>query len=111
MALRTSLELWIPNRTSQSFRLRGRTNARIVRPPGHRLLAVTDWMCSAKSQLEVFLPIVAEMRAEYNDALVARKVGKSRWVLVRGYSSFATAVVGRLPLSVVRLVIGLLRLS
>jgi hypothetical protein len=65
--------------------------SQLHRPPGFRLLAVAEFLCSRRTYEEVFLPTVQDLREEHAAALVAGREWKARWVLLRGYWSFISA--------------------
>ena len=65
--------------------------AAIIIPPGTRLRGILGFVYSKKTMLQVFDPILADMQAEWQEALVAHVIWKARWVRVRGYYSLAKA--------------------
>jgi hypothetical protein len=65
---------------------------RIVRPPGSLLSSLSEFLCSPKTVRFVVNPIIAELQAEYCDALAAKRRTKAAWVRIRGYWSFWKAM-------------------
>jgi hypothetical protein len=55
----------------------------------------------------VFLPAIQDMQHEHIEALAAGDVWKSRWVLLRGYCSLASAAVAQAPVSILKRLIEL----
>lgn len=66
---------------------------RITLPPGAFLLAVAEFLFSSRSLDDVLRPTIADMRREYNDALVSSRLWKARWVRVRGTWAFLSAAI------------------
>jgi hypothetical protein len=65
---------------------------RKVRPaPGHHLLAMAELLFSRAAVESVLEPTVEDMRAEYNDALLAARPRKAILVRVRGTWAFLKA--------------------
>ncbi|HLL85216.1 MAG TPA: hypothetical protein VK420_21275, partial [Longimicrobium sp.] len=61
------------------------------RAPGGRLLGVADFLCSARTMDQVFLPIINDMRVEYADALLEGHTWKARWIHMRGVWAFLSS--------------------
>lgn len=66
-------------------------STRISRPPGHFLRMFGEFFYSKKTFAEILEPTIADLREEYNDALIEGREWKARWVRVRGYWSFVSA--------------------
>lgn len=64
----------------------------ICQPPGSLLRSVSEFVFSKKTLEYVIDPIIADMQAEYFEALAAKRPYKAAWVRLRGYWSFAKAV-------------------
>lgn len=64
---------------------------RLLAPPGFRLRGVLAFVYSRKTMARVFEPTLADMQTEWQDAMVANRIWKARWVRVRGYASLANA--------------------
>jgi hypothetical protein len=61
-------------------------------PAGNGLLAFAEFFFNRKKYQEIFIPIVADMREEYFEAMAQNRIGKARWVRVRGTYSFFAAI-------------------
>lgn len=61
-------------------------------PPGVRLRGVLDFIYSRRTMERVFEPALADMQAEWLDAVVAGRQWKARWVRFRGYASLGNAI-------------------
>jgi hypothetical protein len=85
--------------------------AAVVKPPGHLLLAAAEWVYSPRTHTEVFRPIIADLRLEYGEALVAGRRRKASWVRWRYYAAFWAAAAARLPISAARTIALLWKLS
>lgn len=72
-----------------TFRIRRRLirninyNHQPLKPPGSRLLAITNFLYSKKQQERVFIPIIADMRDEYFEAYDQKRFMKARWIWIR----------------------------
>ena len=75
---------------------------RIHYPPGSRLLGLADFIFSGKTFSVVFEPIVTDLRDEYIEAYGHERLWKARWVQIRGYWSFWSAVFAQVPLSLLK---------
>jgi len=78
-----------------------------VKPPGSILVLLSELLFSQKNHTVIFQPIIAELQADYLEALshdCQRKFGlwKSRLVVLRGWISFWSAAGTLLPLSIAR---------
>lgn len=80
----------------------GRGPAALVAPPGFRLLKLAEFIFSRRNFTLVLEPVVRDLREEYLAALAERRPWKARWVRVRGYWAFWSAVAGLLPLSALK---------
>ena len=68
------------------------TGARITTAPGTNLLSISEFLFSPKTLRSVVNPIIADMQAEYFEALAASRRYKAIWVCARGYWSLVKAV-------------------
>ncbi len=64
----------------------------IVIPPGHILLKLSDFFLSKKTQQKIIVPLISDIREEYNEALLQNHIWKARWVRIRGTYSFFAAI-------------------
>jgi lipopolysaccharide export LptBFGC system permease protein LptF len=60
-----------------------------MKRPGTRLRALAARVCSEKTMERLIDPSIADLQAEYTDALRSGNVWRSRWTLVVGYIAFA----------------------
>jgi hypothetical protein len=65
----------------------------IVRPPGTLLLHLAEFCASRKTYERVYVELIADLQAEYFDAVAAGRRGKASWVRLRGYFSFASTAL------------------
>jgi hypothetical protein len=72
--------------------LMGKANGTIRLPPGAKLLQLTDFLYTKRKQEKVFEEIVRDMREEYFEAMAQNRIGKARWVRIRGTYSFFAAI-------------------
>lgn len=79
-------------------------------PPGRRLHVLTDFLFSRKVCAEIFEPTLVDLYNEYCSALQEGRIGKARWVRVRGYWSFWSAFAMQLPLSAAKRIVSLWKL-
>jgi lipopolysaccharide export system permease LptF/LptG-like protein len=63
-----------------------------VTPPGSRLQALSARLCSAAMMKRLVDPVIADMQAEYAEALGRGRVWESRWVRLAGYTAFAKVI-------------------
>ena len=77
---------------------------RVRRPVGSLLRGFAEFVFSKKSYEEIYDPLISDLRFEYCEALAANRTGKARWVRVRGFGSFLTAVLAYVAASGGRLV-------
>ena len=68
--------------------------------PGSFVLKIAEFVCSPKTYQRVFLPVVKDMREEYNEALFTGRREKARLVLIRGYLALVEAVALQVFVSV-----------
>ena len=68
-------------------------------PPGMSLNRFALFVYSKKTYWQIFQPAIQQMQEEYFDALVEKKKWKARWVRLRGYVSFFSAMAAHLPVS------------
>jgi hypothetical protein len=76
----------------------------VYNPPGSRLLSFSEFFFSPKTHKEIFEPTIRDLFEEYCQALNARREWKARWVCIRGYWSFWSAVFAHLPISAVKMI-------
>jgi hypothetical protein len=72
------------------------TGRRLSSPPGVGLRALAELIFSTKSYLEIFVPVFRDLFDEYCQALETGRPWKARWVRLRGYWSFWSAVAAHL---------------
>lgn len=63
--------------------------------PGAGCWRFAQTVCSKRSCQRVFEPIISDMQREYIEALAEGAKWRSRFVLLRGYSQFAGALMSR----------------
>jgi hypothetical protein len=83
----------------------------ILVPPGVRLRAILEFVYSRKTMSRVFDPALADMQAEWGEAMVADARWKARWVRIRGYYSVARAASLNSLVGIVKQAIGLWKAS
>jgi len=72
-------------------RLRITGHSQIVRPPGSTCRSVIDFFYSPKTVARVFDPILADMQAEWVEAIARGRHYKASWIRLRGYWEIARA--------------------
>lgn len=101
-----SLERWIVHAImailNHSFSSRWSLGGKIVAPPGRLLRRFAEFVFTKKTMREVFEPTLVDFEMEYLEALQDGNVWKIRWVRIRGYWSFWSAVVAQAPLSLLK---------
>jgi len=85
----------------------GEKGRRVLRPPGFLLLRLAEFFCSPRTVTTVFQPTISDLQREYCEALGHGRIWKARWVCFRGWCSFWSAAAMRLPISLVRVAVGL----
>ncbi len=85
----------------------GRTVKRSLRPklhrsPGFKLLALAEFLFSRKIYKKVLQPIIRDLQDEHLEALAAHRLWKARYVRLRGYCAFWSAVWAQFSGSLVR---------
>jgi hypothetical protein len=75
---------------------------RIESPPGYSLRRMAEVLFSKKTMTEVFEPTLLDLETEYQEALSQGRPGKARWITIRGYWSFWSAVAAQAPLSLLK---------
>jgi hypothetical protein len=73
-------------------------------PPSWRLRDLAQTAFSRKTYAVVFEPMLRDLYDEYCDALKEGLPWKVRWVCIRGYWSFWSAVFTQMPISVLKMV-------
>jgi hypothetical protein len=81
----------------------GKTRA-IQAPPAQWIRSIADIPFSRRTYEQVLEPILRDLFDEYCEALNQKRPWKARWVRIRGYWSFWSAVFAQLPISVVKMV-------
>jgi hypothetical protein len=84
----------LPHRSSDTIR--------IQRAPGFRLRRFAEFLFTRRTFELVLEPVLRDLLDEYYEALGADALWKSRWVCVRGYWSFWSAVFAQTPISLVK---------
>ncbi len=79
--------------------------------PGHYLLSFANFLYSKKTYERVFVEQISDMREEYYEALSEGKDWKARWIIVRGWYSFITSMIVRIPNSLLKMVIETWKMS
>ncbi len=69
-----------------------RNGKALQKPPGWMVLIVTEFITTKRYYERACLPAVADMREEYYEALSQNRIGKARWIYVRGTYSFFAAI-------------------
>lgn len=78
--------------------------SKIKAPPFIRLQGLADFLFSRRTYEAIMEPTLRDLLDEYCEALAANRPWKARWVRVRGYWSFWSAVFAQLPISAVKMV-------
>ena len=65
---------------------------RIYRAPGRRLLLVVEFLYSARTVQETFIPIIADWHLEYFEALKQRRQYKAHWISFKWRLRFVEAM-------------------
>lgn len=81
-----------------------RSSGIVCQPPGFRLRKGAEFLFSLKTYQQVLEPILRDLMDEYCEALKEGSTWKSRWVRIRGYFSFGSAVFAQFPISTVKMV-------
>lgn len=68
-------------------------------PPGCQLNSWARFVYPKKTYERVFMPLIADVQAEYIEALDQGQHGKAQWIRWRGRAAFWTAVVARVPVA------------
>lgn len=71
-------------------------------PPGFKLQIMASFLFSPKTYSEVLEPTLCDLQVEHSEALARRCFGKARWVTLRGYFSFWSAVFALAPVSLLK---------
>lgn len=80
----------------------GTDSIKIHDPPGFRLLAFAGFIFTTKIYSEVLEPTIRDLQDEHIAALAQGRIGKARWVKLRGYFSFWSAVIALVPGSLLK---------
>lgn len=72
--------------------VRWRSATSLYRAPGFTLLKIAEFVYRRKTYEDVFLPTIVDFQEEYAEALADCRHWKARWVRLRGYASFFSAV-------------------
>jgi hypothetical protein len=65
---------------------------KVHKPPASSLLRLAEFVYARKTYERVFAQLVYDMREEFNEALAAGRIAKARWIQLRGYLAFWSAV-------------------
>ena len=86
--------------------VRRQNEKRVQAPPGLHLRALAEFFFSPKVYGEILEPNLRDLFDEYCAALSLRQGHhwKARWVRVRGYWAFCSAVVAQMPISAFKLI-------
>lgn len=94
--------LWGPRMRAHFNRLTIRESSRLSIPPGSTLNGFARWLFSPRTYDHVLQPVLADLQAEYFEALREGRPYKAKWVRARGYCRFWSHVGAQLPVSVLR---------
>lgn len=72
--------------------------------PGSRLRSFAEFFFPRQTFQQVLEPTLRDMFDEYCNALNAHRPWKARWVRIRGYGSFWSAVIAQMPISTMKTV-------
>jgi hypothetical protein len=61
--------------------------------PGDRLRTIAERVCSAKAMDRLIDPVIADLQAEYAQAVRLGQIRRSRWVRIAGYVAFVKVMV------------------
>lgn len=84
---------------------------KIEYPPGMYVSKVLGFLFSKKVQERVFDSILADMQEEYFEALDKGYKWKMRWIHIRGIICVLTTVMSQLPVSLVKIVTEIWKVS
>jgi hypothetical protein len=85
------------------------STAPICSAPGWLLHRLCAWVFPRRTFVEVLEPVLSDMQYEFSEALRDKRPIKARWVQVRGYAAFTLTCVLQLPLTLIRLFLGIWR--
>ena len=80
-------------------------------PPGARLWSIAEFIYSKKTYETVFEPSLRDLQDEYYEALAQGRVWKAKWVRIRHYWAFVSAVVAQLWMSMMKKALELFKVS
>lgn len=69
-----------------------------ILPLGFRLLSITNFIFSSKTQKDTFEPIVADWQKEYFEALFKKEIWKARWITFRYTYAFIVTMWQKSPI-------------
>lgn len=75
-----------------------------VTPPGLRLDGAARWVYSPRTYSNVLQPVLADLQAQYFEALREGRPHKAKWVCIRGYGRFWCHVLAQGPFSLLAVV-------
>lgn len=76
---------------------RKKSDNKISRPPGLRLLSIVEFLYSHKTVKEVFKQTISDWQQEYFEALCKKEIWKARWINVRYTYAFLAAMWQKSP--------------
>jgi hypothetical protein len=88
----------------RSRKISASSNKPIQLPPSFRLKDFAEFFFSRRTFETILEPTLRDLFDEYCEALAANRLWKARWVRIRGYWSFWSAVFAQLPISAVKMV-------
>lgn len=74
-------------------------NKKIYLPPCWRLRAFAEFLFTKKANSNVFGPLFDDVQFEYVEAIKEQRIRLARWIAIRGYLIFMSAVVTWLPVA------------
>lgn len=94
---------WSRSRNSRP----GQRVGRITRPPGRGLHRLAAAVFTNRTATMVFEPVIADMQAEYMEALQHGGTTNAKWVRIRGYWIFWNHVLLQLPVSLTKMLVAI----
>src|SRR5215213_3780493 len=78
-------------------KLKNKKAFKVVTPYRYKLLKLSIFLFSAKTQKEVFEPSIADWQEEYFEALFKKEIWKARWINMRYTYAFLAAMWQKSP--------------
>ena len=72
-------------------------NVRLSKPPGHRLVGLSEFLFTRKFHQQVISQVIADEREEYYGALKNGRTRKAQWIRIRCVVPVAIAVLAAIP--------------